>query len=186
MRGNLAVHGQAYVGDNLDVQGDLTVYGNIYTPNSNKLVASYVFGSDATNTGAITVDLNNHGGVYEIYVIGTSSSDSGYRIEYNGVTTNYKHIRWYNNASTVTGSGATTALAGYMYTRASTNVHTITMPNGYPQSTQINTIMNTSNLLEALFYNQGLTTQQTNITSITLTMNSGNFKAGTQVLIYKK
>ena len=150
------------------------------------LIAAYTFATDGITTGDMVVNLNADGGVYEMYVIGNGSNDTEYKVEYNGITTGYKQIRWYNNGTTIAASSASDAIAGFMYARASTNIHTITMPNGYPQSTQQNTIMNTSNVVEALYYNQCLTTQQTNITSITITKSSGNFATGTKVLIFKK
>ncbi len=158
----------------------------LYPITKSNLVASYTFSSAGTSTGAIPVDINADGGIYELYVIGNGSIETSYTVEYNGITTGYKQIRWYNTGTTISAATDYYATSGYVSTKASTNIHTITMPNGYPQSTQLNTIVNTSNGLQSLFYNQVLLTQQSNITSIRLNISKGDFLAGTKVLIFKK
>lgn len=156
------------------------------------LVAYYKFTTAGTTTGAIPVDINADGGVYDIITIGKgltsgSSNPGELLVYYNGDTTatNYYYQRLYISGTSMSAERNNRATGGYIYKLASLNKTTLVLSGIYPTLTTENTIISTAGSPEALNYMQYYTQSSANITSITFTTGN-NMGVGTEIKIYKR
>lgn len=155
------------------------------------LVAYYKVTTAGKTTGAIPVDINADGGVYDIILKGgafVGSNPGPMLVYYNEDTTatNYYYRRIYAKAdNTITTQGGNAANGGYVYKYATLNVSCLTLSGIYPALHTANTIISTLGLVEALNYMQYYGVSTSNITQLRISTGN-NMGVGTEIKIYKK
>lgn len=155
------------------------------------LVAYYKVTTAGTTTGAIPVDINADGGVYDIILKGGAvggSNPGSMLVYYNEDTTatNYYYRRIYAKAdNTITTQGGNAADGGYIYKYATLNVSCLTLSGIYPALNTANTIISTLESVEALNYMQYYGVSTSNITQLRISTGN-NMGVGTEIKIYKR